>query len=121
MNATPRLLGGRYEVGDLLGRGGMADVHLGRDTRLGRAVAIKMLRSDLARDPAFQARFRREAQSAAALNHPAVVAVYDSGEEPAVEGGVGRAVHRHGVRRGPHAARAGRQRSADGLAARRCG
>ncbi|GAA4351213.1 Stk1 family PASTA domain-containing Ser/Thr kinase [Angustibacter luteus] len=88
MNATPRLLGGRYEVGDLLGRGGMADVHLGRDARLGRAVAIKMLRSDLARDPSFQARFRREAQSAAALNHPAVVAVYDSGEEPAVEGGV---------------------------------
>ncbi|WP_426564321.1 Stk1 family PASTA domain-containing Ser/Thr kinase [Angustibacter sp. McL0619] len=87
MNATPRLLGGRYEVGELLGRGGMADVHLGRDTRLGRSVAIKMLRSDLARDPAFQARFRREAQSAAALNHPAVVAVYDSGEEPANEGG----------------------------------
>jgi serine/threonine-protein kinase len=87
VNATPRLLGGRYEVGDLLGRGGMADVHLGRDTRLGRSVAIKMLRSDLARDPAFQARFRREAQSAAALNHPAVVAVYDSGEEPGTEGG----------------------------------
>ncbi|MGN6300151.1 MAG: Stk1 family PASTA domain-containing Ser/Thr kinase, partial [Angustibacter sp.] len=88
MNATPRLLGGRYEIGDLLGRGGMAEVHLGRDTRLGRPVAIKMLRSDLARDPSFQARFRREAQSAAGLNHPAIVAVYDSGEEPAVEGGV---------------------------------
>ena len=88
MNATPRLLGGRYEIGDLLGRGGMAEVHLGRDTRLGRTVAIKMLRSDLARDPSFQARFRREAQSAAGLNHPAIVAVYDSGEEPAVEGGV---------------------------------
>ncbi len=88
MNATPRLLGGRYEIGELLGRGGMAEVHLGRDTRLGRTVAIKMLRSDLARDPSFQARFRREAQSAAGLNHPAIVAVYDSGEEPAVEGGV---------------------------------
>jgi eukaryotic-like serine/threonine-protein kinase len=88
VNATPRLLGGRYEIGDLLGRGGMAEVHLGRDTRLGRTVAIKMLRSDLARDPSFQARFRREAQSAAGLNHPAIVAVYDSGEEPAVEGGV---------------------------------
>ena len=88
MNAPPRLLGGRYEVGDVLGRGGMAEVHLGRDTRLGRAVAIKMLRSDLARDPSFQARFRREAQSAAALNHPAVVAVYDSGEEP-TDGGAG--------------------------------
>jgi serine/threonine-protein kinase len=88
VNATPRLLGGRYEIGDLLGRGGMAVVHLARDTRLGRTVAIKMLRSDLARDPSFQARFRREAQSAAGLNHPAIVAVYDSGEEPAVEGGV---------------------------------
>ncbi len=81
MNHNPRLLGNRYEVGEILGRGGMADVHLGRDTRLGRTVAIKMLRSDLARDPSFQARFRREAQSAAGLNHPAVVAVYDSGED----------------------------------------
>jgi serine/threonine-protein kinase len=81
------MLGNRYEVGDLLGRGGMAEVHLGRDTRLGRQVAIKMLRSDLARDPVFQARFRREAQSAAALNHPAVVAVYDTGEDIVTESG----------------------------------
>jgi serine/threonine-protein kinase len=81
VNATPRLLGGRYEVGEVLGRGGMAEVHRGRDTRLGRTVAVKVLRSDLARDPTFQARFRREAQSAAALNHPSVVAVYDSGED----------------------------------------
>ena len=69
VNESPRVLGNRYEVGDLLGRGGMAEVHLGRDTRLGRTVAIKLLRVDLARDPTFQARFRREAQSAAALNH----------------------------------------------------
>lgn len=89
MNATPQLLGGRYEVGALLGRGGMAEVHIGRDTRLGRSVAIKMLRTDLARDPSFQNRFRREAQSAAALNHPAIVAVYDSGEEPVVSSGTG--------------------------------
>jgi serine/threonine-protein kinase len=75
------VLGGRYEVGELLGRGGMAEVHIGRDTRLGRTVAIKILRSDLARDPTFQARFRREAQSAAALNHPSIVAVYDTGED----------------------------------------
>ena len=68
---SARLLGGRYEVGELLGRGGMAEVHLGHDTRLGRTVAVKMLRADLARDPSFQARFRREAQSAASLNHPA--------------------------------------------------
>ena len=73
--------------GELLGRGGMAEVHLGHDTRLSRPVAIKMLRSDLARDPSFLARFRREAQSAAGLNHPAIVAVYDSGEDHAVEAG----------------------------------
>ncbi len=78
---TPRVLGGRYEVGELIGRGGMADVHLGHDTRLGRTVAIKILRSDLARDANFLARFRREAQSAAGLNHPAIVAIFDSGEE----------------------------------------
>jgi serine/threonine-protein kinase len=65
----------------------MAEVHLGRDIRLGREVAIKTLRADLARDPAFQARFRREAQSAASLNHPAVVAVYDTGEDETAEGG----------------------------------
>src|SRR3954447_4862050 len=81
MATEARLLGGRYELGEVLGYGGMAEVHLGRDVRLGRDVAIKMLRSDLARDPGFQARFRREAQSAASLNHPAIVAVYDTGED----------------------------------------
>lgn len=81
MENTPRVLAGRYEVGELVGRGGMAEVHIGHDTRLGRTVAIKVLRSDLARDPSFLVRFRREAQSAAALNHPAVVAVYDTGED----------------------------------------
>ena len=77
----PRRLGGRYELGHVLGRGGMAEVHLAHDTRLGRTVAVKTLRADLARDPSFQARFRREAQSAASLNHPAIVAVYDTGED----------------------------------------
>jgi eukaryotic-like serine/threonine-protein kinase len=81
MTAQARLLGGRYQVGELLGYGGMAEVHKGRDLRLGRDVAIKMLRTDLARDPTFQERFRREAQNSAALNHPAIVAVYDTGEE----------------------------------------
>ncbi|MFI5936058.1 Stk1 family PASTA domain-containing Ser/Thr kinase [Actinoplanes sp. NPDC051494] len=81
MTAQARLLGGRYQVGELLGYGGMAEVHKGRDLRLGRDVAIKMLRSDLARDATFQERFRREAQNSAALNHPAIVAVYDTGEE----------------------------------------
>jgi eukaryotic-like serine/threonine-protein kinase len=78
---TPRLLGSRYEIGETLGYGGMAEVHRGRDVRLGREVAVKVLRADLARDPSFQARFRREAQAAASLNHPAIVAVYDTGEE----------------------------------------
>jgi eukaryotic-like serine/threonine-protein kinase len=80
------LVGGRYELGELLGRGGMAEVRKGHDTRLGRVVAIKRLRTDLASDTTFQARFRREAQSAASLNHPAIVAVYDTGEEPAQDG-----------------------------------
>src|ERR671910_769958 len=87
MAEVPTLLGGRYEVGDLLGRGGMAEVHRGYDTRLGRPVAIKMLRTELARDSTFLSRFRREAQSAAGLNHSSIVAVYDHGEDVAVEAG----------------------------------
>ena len=78
---TPQVLGERYEIGGVLGRGGMAEVHCGRDLRLGREVAVKVLRQDLARDPSFQVRFRREAQAAASLNHPAIVAVYDTGED----------------------------------------
>jgi eukaryotic-like serine/threonine-protein kinase len=74
---------GRYELTTLLGRGGMAEVRRAQDLRLGRTVAVKRLRADLATDPTFQARFRREAQSAASLNHPSVVAVYDTGEEVA--------------------------------------
>src|SRR5215472_19093133 len=81
-----RLFGGRYQVGELLGYGGMAEVHHGRDLRLGRDVAIKLLRADLARDATFQMRFGREAQNAASLNHPAIVAVYDTGEERAPTG-----------------------------------
>ncbi|WP_026421820.1 Stk1 family PASTA domain-containing Ser/Thr kinase [Actinokineospora inagensis] len=77
---TPRLLSNRYEIGETIGYGGMSEVHRGRDVRLGREVAVKVLRQDLARDPQFQERFRREAQNAAALNHPAIVAVYDTGE-----------------------------------------
>ncbi|RBM24284.1 Stk1 family PASTA domain-containing Ser/Thr kinase [Prauserella sp. PE36] len=78
--SAPRLLSNRYELGDTLGYGGMSEVHHGHDVRLGREVAVKILRADLARDPQFQERFRREAQNAAALNHPAIVAVYDTGE-----------------------------------------
>src|SRR6478736_4599950 len=87
MAEVPKLLGGRYEVGELLGRGGMAEVHRGYDSRLGRQVAIKMLRSELARDNTFLVRFRREAQSAAGLNHASIVAVYDHGEDILTETG----------------------------------
>jgi serine/threonine-protein kinase len=78
-----QLLGGRYKLGEMIGTGGMADVYVAEDTRLARQVAVKVLRSDLARDPSFVARFRKEALAAAGLNHPGIVAVYDSGEEPA--------------------------------------
>jgi eukaryotic-like serine/threonine-protein kinase len=77
----PRLLGDRYELDGVVGRGGMAEVYRARDIRLDRVVAIKTLRADLARDQTFQARFRREAQSAASLNNPSIVAVYDTGED----------------------------------------
>ena len=79
---TPRLLSDRYELGDTLGYGGMSEVHRGVDKRLGRDVAVKVLRADLARDPQFQLRFSREAQNATALDHPAIVAVFDTGEVP---------------------------------------
>jgi serine/threonine-protein kinase len=82
----PRVVGGRYELGELIGYGGMAEVHRGRDQRLNREVAIKVLRADLARDPSFLNRFRREAHSAAGLNHPSIVAVYDTGEDVAADG-----------------------------------
>ena len=74
-------LGDRYDIGQVVGRGGMAEVYEGTDRRLNRRVAIKVLRPDLARDPMFQERFRREAQSAAGLNHPNIVAIYDTGED----------------------------------------
>ncbi|MFD5102594.1 protein kinase domain-containing protein [Streptomyces albidochromogenes] len=72
---------GRYRLTHRLGRGGMAEVFAAEDVRLGRTVAVKLLRSDLAEDPTSKARFTREAQSVAGLNHHAVVAVYDSGED----------------------------------------
>ncbi len=84
--STPRNLSDRYELGEILGFGGMSEVHMAQDVRLSRDVAIKVLRADLARDPTFYLRFRREAQNAAAMNHPAIVAVYDTGEAE-TEGG----------------------------------
>ncbi|MDT5155358.1 MAG: eukaryotic-like serine/threonine-protein kinase [Mycobacterium sp.] len=83
---TPQHLSDRYELGEILGFGGMSEVHLARDVRLHRDVAVKVLRADLARDPSFYLRFRREAQNAAALNHPAIVAVYDTGEAETATG-----------------------------------
>ena len=77
---TDNLIGERYVLGPLLGRGGMADVRRARDTRLERDVAIKRLKVDLAGDPIFQERFRREAHAAAGLNHPNIVSVFDTGE-----------------------------------------
>ncbi len=76
-----RALAGRYELGALIGRGGMADVHVGTDSRLGRRVAVKLLKSSLASDPAFRSRFRREAQDAAKMAHPTIVRIFDAGEE----------------------------------------
>ncbi|WP_425831832.1 protein kinase domain-containing protein [Streptomyces fractus] len=88
MSETPEMWGngglvgdGRYRLTGRLGRGGMAEVFAAEDVRLGRTVAVKLLRSDLAEDPVSKARFTREAQSVAGLNHHAVVAVYDSGED----------------------------------------
>src|SRR5205823_3050052 len=76
-----RTLGGRYELEEELGSGGMATVYRGTDRVLGRTVAVKVLASNYARDQAFVARFRREAQAAARMNHPGVVNVYDTGSD----------------------------------------
>src|SRR6266498_2775230 len=77
----PRILAGRYEVGRLLGAGGMAEVYEGHDRLLARRMAIKILLSQYAHDPAFLERFRREAQSAASLSHPNIVSVFDTGSD----------------------------------------
>jgi len=79
----PELLVERYRVGEPLGAGGMGTVFAGHDLRLDRAVAIKLLRPDLARDPSLRRRFEREARSAARVSHPNAVAVYDTGEDAA--------------------------------------
>ncbi|MEN9714649.1 MAG: hypothetical protein RJA35_116, partial [Actinomycetota bacterium] len=85
MSDNQRIIAGRYQLGNLIGRGGMADVYEGTDTRLGRVVAIKLLKSDLANDPSFEARFRQEAQSSARMAHPTIVRIYDAGEEESVD------------------------------------
>jgi serine/threonine-protein kinase len=81
MTVEGTLLAGRYEVGELLGRGGMAEVYLATDRVLQRPVAVKILGSWLADDGTFVERFRREALAAARLSHPDLVAVYDTGSD----------------------------------------
>jgi serine/threonine protein kinase len=81
MSTTPHVLLDRYEVGRLLGAGGMAEVFEGRDRLLARRVAIKVLQAQFVRDPSFLIRFKREAQAAASLSHPNIVGVYDTGSE----------------------------------------
>ena len=76
-----KIFNSRYEIGAMIGTGGMADVYIADDLRLHRKVAVKILRSDLARDPAFVARFKKEALAAGGLNNPGIVAVFDSGED----------------------------------------
>ncbi|MBX9919001.1 Stk1 family PASTA domain-containing Ser/Thr kinase [Mycolicibacterium frederiksbergense] len=107
---VPQQLTDRYELGEILGFGGMSEVHKARDVRLHRDVAIKILRADLARDPNFYQRFRREAKHTASLNHPSIVAVYDTGEAQTPNGNlpflvmeyvdghtVGKLIQRHGA------------------------
>lgn len=81
MTTETRVLSGRYRVDDLIGRGGMASVYRGYDQTLGRTVAIKILRTDLAGDAAFRTRFRLEAQAASRMAHPTIVRVFDAGED----------------------------------------
>ena len=81
MTENSKIIAGRYELGELIGRGGMAEVYSGVDTRLGRTVAIKLLKADLAADSSFEIRFRQEAQASARMAHPTIVRVYDAGDE----------------------------------------
>ncbi|QIM17509.1 Stk1 family PASTA domain-containing Ser/Thr kinase [Leucobacter coleopterorum] len=76
-----RVLAGRYAIGEFIGQGGMATVYRGTDTKLGRSVAIKVMKADLAGDEQFRSRFRQEAQSASRMAHPTVVRVFDAGDD----------------------------------------
>ena len=85
MSEQERVLAGRYQVGEIIGRGGMADVFEGVDLRLGRKIAIKLLKSDLANDENFESRFAQEAQASAKMAHPTIVRIYDAGEETSTD------------------------------------
>lgn len=76
-----KLLSGRYQITEVVGKGGMATVYKAVDTKLGRSVAVKVIHRGIAAEPKFTEHFRTEAQNAAALNHPNIVAVYDVGED----------------------------------------
>ena len=113
-NREQVVLNGRYELHRRVGRGGMAEVYLARDRLLDRPVAIKILFPEFATDPSFVARFRREAQAAANLNHPNIVGVYDWGKERGtyyivMEYVDGRIVSEILRSDGPHRAQAGRR------------
>jgi serine/threonine-protein kinase len=79
-----RVLNDRYEVGDVIGRGAMAEVRRGTDRVLRRSVAIKLLHADAAADPSLVRRFEREARALARVGHPNVVSVFDVGEDDGV-------------------------------------
>ncbi|WP_343998801.1 Stk1 family PASTA domain-containing Ser/Thr kinase [Microbacterium paludicola] len=85
LDRDARVLAGRYRVGELIGRGGMASVYRGYDQTLGRDVAIKILKRDLASDSAFRTRFRLEAQAASRMANQAIVRVFDAGEDIAAD------------------------------------
>jgi eukaryotic-like serine/threonine-protein kinase len=85
MQDAALLLAGRYELGPVLGEGGMAKVHRAIDQTLHRPVAVKILAPPYDRDPGYVERFRREAHAAARLNHPNIVTVFDCGEDAGME------------------------------------
>ncbi|MGX1933616.1 Stk1 family PASTA domain-containing Ser/Thr kinase [Microbacterium resistens] len=87
LSTQSRVIAGRYRVDEVIGQGGMAQVHRGEDLTLGRPVAIKILDRELARDTAFRTRFRMEAQAASRMAHPSIVRVFDAGEDPSAEAG----------------------------------
>lgn len=88
MTDQQRIIADRYIIGDLIGQGGMSSVYRGTDTKLGRQVAIKVMKADLAGDPVFRERFKQEAQAASRMAHPTIVRVFDAGDEIVESGGV---------------------------------
>ena len=120
MSLVGQVFSNRYEIEREIARGGMAEVYLARDQSLNRPVALKALFPEYAREPSFVERFRREAQAAANLNHPNIVAIYDWGQESGtyfivmeyVEGrSLRELIHSRGTARARPGRRASRPRS----------